>query len=345
MKFSLFDVSIVSDRVGQGPLQQALTYLIKHTADTVLQPDQMSRIAQTKIFSSTPISRLYQELVEADKLNHFLCYNLSRNTDDVPEVLTINDIVIDGKAIPSLPVPARMQKCWINLTAITSNMDPYNGSYNITDSTTLANLFVRAALVTGFEDHELWLSPKLASFVIESYATTIGVELGRIYGLDYNESMFVQTLFAAYYAQLLGGEGATLYPILLNRCGFLGTANDIQERIKSVEDLNPRLDKLWTPDVICNALQKRGPHRLHKLTRNQLYRFLSSSSTDSITMAIALEYPPYWVYQLLRVASGAKIPTMSNVIKIRNTKGKIVQFAADMVATGAVINKVKRGNV
>ena len=344
MKYSLFDVSIVSDRIGQGALQQAIAYLIKHTADTVLAPEQMFRIGQTKLFSSTPISRLYQELVESDKLNHFLCYNLSRNTDDIPEILTIQDIVIDGKAIPTLAVPARMQKCWINLTAISSDKDPYNGSYNITDSTTLANLFVRAALVSGYEDHELWLSPKLASFVIESYATTIGVELGRIYGLDYNESMFVQTLFAAYYAQLLGGEGATLYPILLNRCGFLGTMNDIQDRIKSVEDLNTRPDKLWTPDVICVTLQQRGPHRLHKITRNQLYRFLSSSSTDSITMAIALEYPPYWVYQLLRVASGAKIPTMSNVIKIRNTKGKIVQFASDIIASGAIVNKVKRGN-
>ena len=81
---------------------------------------------------------------------------------------------------------------------------------------------------------------------------------------------------------------------------------------------------------------------MRKLTRTQLYRFLSSSSADSITMAIALEYPPYWVYQLLRVASGAKIPTISNVVRLRNIKGKIVQFATDIVGTGAVINKVKR---
>ena len=81
---------------------------------------------------------------------------------------------------------------------------------------------------------------------------------------------------------------------------------------------------------------------MSKLTKTQLYRFLSSSAADSITMAIALEYPPYWVYQLLRVASGAKIPIMSNVIKLRNTKGKILQFANDIVGTGAVINKVKR---
>ena len=33
---------------------------------------------------------------------------------------------------------------------------------------------------------------------------------------------------------------------------------------------------------------------------------------------------------------------MSNVIKLRNTKGKILQFANDIVGTGAVINKVKR---
>lgn len=342
MKLSLFDVSIVADRIGQVPLQQAVAFLIKDTADTVLTPDQLSHVAQTRIFSSTPISKIYQELVESDKLQSFLCYNLSGVVDDIPEVLTIQDIVVDGKSVRNLSVPARFQKCWVNLTSISTKVDPYNVQYNITDSTMLASLFVRAALVTGYEDHDPWLSPKLASFVIESYATTIGVELGRIYGLDYNESMFVQTLFAAYYAQLLGGEGPNLYPALLNRCGFLGTMNDIQSRIKSVEDLNHHPNKLWTPEVICTALQQRGPHRMRKLTKTQLYRFLSSSAADSITMAIALEYPPYWVYQLLRVASGAKVPTMSNVIKLRNTKGKILQFANDIMGTGAVIDKVKR---
>lgn len=342
MKVSLFDVSIVADRIGQVPLQQALAFLIKDTADTVLTPDQLSHVAQTRIFSSTPISKIYQDLVESDKLMSFICYNLSGVADNIPEVLTIQDIVVDGKSVRNLSVPARFQKCWINLTSISTKVDPYNVQYNITDSTMLTNLFVRAALVTGYEDYEPWLSPKLASFVVESYATTIGVELGRIYGLDYNETMFVQTLFAAYYAQLLGGEGVTMYPTLLNRCGFLGTMNDITARIRSVEDLNNHPNKLWTPEIICYVLQQRGPHRMRKLTRTQLYRFLSSSSADSITMAIALEYPPYWVYQLLRVASGAKIPTISNVVRLRNIKGKIVQFATDIVGTGAVINKVKR---
>lgn len=343
MKLSLFDVSIVADRVGQVPLQQALTFLIKNTADTVLSPEQMSRVIQTRLFSNTPMSKIYQDLVEADKLNSFVCINLSGTADDVPEVLTIQDIVIDGKAIPSLPVPARFQKCWINLTPISTKIDPYNAQYNITDATQLANLVVRAALVTGYEDNQLWLSPKLSSFVIESYATTIGCEMSRIYGLDFNESMFIQTLFAAYFAQLLGGETApNLYPALLNRCTFLGTANDIMQRLQLVADLNTRQDKLWTPDVICTAIQQRGPHRMKKVSKTQLYRFLSSSSVDSITMAIALEYPPYWVYQLLKVASGAKIPTLSNVIKLRNMKGKIMQFATEMVGSGAIINKVKR---
>lgn len=342
MKLSLFDVSLVGDRVGQVPLQQAVTFFIKSTADTVLTPEQLDYVGQTRIFSSTPMSKIYQDLVEADKLDSFLCYNLSRVAEDVPEVLTIQDIVIDGKAVPNIPVPARFQKCWINLTPISTKADPYNVRYNITDATTLANLFVRAALVTGYEDSEPWLSPKMASFVIENYATTVGIELGRIYGLDYNETQFVQTLFAAYFAQLLGGEGPTLYPTLLNRCGFLGALNDIQDRIKSVEDINKHPLKLWTPEIICTALQQRGPHRMSKLNRTQLYRFLSSSAADSITMAIALEYPPYWVYQILRVASGAKIPTISNVVKLRNSKSKIVQFANDIVATGAVINKVKR---
>ena len=295
------------------------------------------------MFSSTPMSRLFQDLVEFDKLNAFVCYNLSNMVEDIPEVLTIQDICIDGKSIPSLPVPARFQKCWINLTPISTKLDPYNVQYNITDATQLANLFVRAALITGYEDNDLWLSPKLATFVIEMYATAIGCEMSRIYSLDYNESMFVQTLFAAYFAQLLGGQSnAGVVPTLLNRCSFLGTMNDITDRIMSVAEYNTHPDKLWTPEQICSAVRANGPVRMRKVSRVQLYRFLSSSSLDSITMAIALEYPPYWVYQLLRVASGAKIPTLSNVIKLRNLKSKIMQFATDIVGTNAIINKVKR---
>lgn len=344
MILTLFDTPSIKTRLSQSMLQQAVVYLVKNTMDVVLNENQVRSIKDTRMYSSTPICKMFQSLINADKLNNFVCINLERSNLDTPEVLTVDDITIDGRVIPNIPVPTQLQKCWINLTPIASRSDLYNDSLKITDTSTLASLFVRAALVSSYHDSDMWLNPKQAALVIEFYAITVTNVIGQAFNLDYNERQFVQTLFAMYYAQLLGGVTSALdIPPLLLRCNFLGSPADIMKRIEDIKPYRPNDGKsLLSPAIICNILQNIGPVRMKKFTQVQLYRFLSASSIDSQIMMLAIDYPPYWVYQMLRVASGYKNPVISNVIKLMNLKPKLMMFADDLESSNIITKKVNR---
>ena len=344
MILTLFDTPSVKTRFSSSMVQQAVTYLVKNTLDVVLNERQVKSIKDIRMYSSTPICKIFQSLVDADKLNCFTCLNLERSQSDIPEVLTVDDITIDGRVIPNIPVPTQLQKCWINLTPIASRSDLYNDSLRVSDTTTLASLFVRAALVCSYHDSDMWLSPKQAAMVIEFYSLTVTNVIGQAFNLDYTERQFVQTLFAMYFAQLLGGATTPLdVPPLLLRCNFLGSPADIMKRIEDIKPYRPDGGKsLMTPAVICNILQNIGPARMKRFTQVQLYRFLSASSIDSQVMIIAIDYPPYWVYQMLRVASGYKNPVISNVIKLMNLKPKLMQFADDLEVSNIITKKVNR---
>ena len=343
-KFTLFDTSFARARSLTQKAQTALPFLIKNGPLVVVQ--NIKDLDSVRVYSSTPLSKLFQDITDSGKLSEFTFLNLARYDKDIPEVLALDDIVIDAKYLPATAVPAQLQRCWINITPITSIKDSYNGSFNITDSAAFASMVVRAAIVESYNDSDLWLNPKLATIVIENYAMTISHVLRQAFTLGYEEEKFVQTLFAAYYAQLLGGNNAPLkVPPMLLRCTFLGAAQDIIGRLESIQQYrDDNGEDLLFPIKICNILQQCGPERMKKFVPTMLYRFLSSSSLDSQIMMIAVDYPAYWVFQMLRVASGYKNPIMSNVIKLNTQmKTKINTFATELQSSNQILTKLNRG--
>ena len=344
--FTLFDTSFAKARSIGNMAQTAVPFLIKNGPLVVLQESQIRDLESIRIYSSTPISKMFQDITNAGKMNNFVFTNLARFAKDIPEVLALDDITVDGKTIPNTPVPAQFQKCWINITPITSVKDSYNGTLNITDASTLASMVVRSALVSTYTDSDIWMNPRLAAIVIESYSMTISHVLRQAFNLAYEEEKFVQTLFAAYFAQMLGDSSCSLkVPPMLLRCSFLGSAQDIMTRL---EMINPYRENngedILHPIKICAILQKCGPVRMQKFQPTMLYRFMSSSSIDSQVMMIAMDYPPYWVYQMLRIASGYKNPVMSNVIKLNGQlKTKVNQFAMELQSSNQITSKLNRG--
>lgn len=290
-KLTLFDTPFSKARSLSNMVPPALTFLIKNK-DVFVSDKGMQTLSDLKLYSSTSMSKLYQALVEADKLKHFVVLDFTSHKEDVPEILTMDKVVIDGKYIPNIPVPTPIQKCWVNLTPILGKKDAYNGALLITDTTTLCAMFVKAFLVSTYNDMDLWLNPKLSVFVIETYSMTIAEVLTQAYNLDYDEKRYVQTLFATYYAQLLGGEEGDLdRPPLLMRCSFLGSTRDITARLERIEKFRNK-DEILTPSKICEILTKEGPARMKKFSNVQLYRYMSSSALDSTEMMIAVDYPP-----------------------------------------------------
>lgn len=345
-KITLFETSYAKTRPLAIMAGAAVPFLIKNGPAVLLQPNQIKELENTRIYSSTPMSKLFQDIVNANKLNNFIFMNLARYSSDIPEVLALDDITVDGKNIPNVIAPKQLQKCWINLTPITTVKDSYNGSLNLTDVSAFTNMVLRSALVSTYNDSDIWLNPRLSATVIEMYAFTVSHVLTQAFGLTYEEEKFVQTLFACYYAQLLGGANDSLkMPALLMRCTFLGSAQDIilrMEQILQYRDNNG--EDILTPVKIISILNQCGPARMKNFMPTMLHRYFSASSLDSQIMLIALEYPPYFVFQMLRLTSGYKNVLMKTVTtKYKQLLLKLNQFASDMQTTNALLIKLNRG--
>lgn len=343
--FTLFDTPFAKARSIPGLVSPALAFLTKNLSLVLLRDNQLEELARIRLLSSTPVCRMFQDLASVGKLDNFCFFNLTNFKGDTPEILALDDVVVDGRMLPAATTPAQLQKCWINLTSIVGKKDSYNGNITITDTTALASTVVRSAITSVFHDNDTWIHPKLAAMVIENYALTIGHVLSQLYMLTREESLLVQTLFAAYYAQCLSSSDTPrdLPPILL-RCQFLGSGADIFNRMTLIRDLRDMGgNDILTPAKICDLLTHVGPPRLKKLVPQQLYRIISSSSIDSQTMMIAIDFPPYWIYQMLRVASGYKNPTMSTVVKVYNLKNKLEQFADEFHRTNVCVEQLNRG--
>ena len=324
--------------------RKALMYLIKYQS-LVLVPEQVNEIIKNvRIFVRTPITDMFQRVIDTDKLNQFSVLNYTQMGLNLPELLTYDEITVDGKSIPDTSVPDVYRRPWINITPLLGGRGTYNGIPSISDVPGLCNLFSRAVLCASYDDAETWLNPKLSAFVVESYSMTIASLLRQTYNLAYDEEKFVQTIFAAYMAQKLAAPGDPLdTPPLLYRCAFLGTMNEILERMSLIREYreNDGNSEL-TPAIVAELISKTGPARMKNFNAAALYRYFTIGSVGSMSMLIAMDYPPYWVYQLIKSASGAKNPIITNVIKQTGYKQKIMQFATELNVSGGLVEKLKR---
>ena len=321
----------------------AAAYFVKNPG-VVFGKQELDFLKNIRLHVKTSFSDIYQRVVEADKLGMFTFADCSASRDTVPELLTLNDITVDGKYI-SKNIPAEYQNIWVNLSPILGKRDAYNSSMQITDIPRLCALVSRGMLCASYNDMDGWLTPNLCAFVIESYSTMIAVHLRSIFNLGYDEFRLVHTLIAAYYAQLLGQEDQPLeVPPLMYRCTFLGTGSEIVERLNIFKDERLKLNNGWvlSLDIVCKLLATCGPSRMKTLTSKQLYVTMSRGSIDSQAMMIALDYPPYWVYQLLANSQGSKNPNISNLIKFTDMKKKIIMFANELVASKLFIDRISR---
>lgn len=323
----------------------AAAYLIKN-AGVVLGDEELDILKNVRIHVRSPFTDIYQRVIESNKLSCFTVVDFSTTTlQNIPEILTLNDITIDGKYIAQ-NIPAEYQNAWVNISPILGKRDAYNSNIIVTDTPRLAALIARGMLCMNYNDSNGWLNPAMCTIIIESYATMMGAHLKSLFNLDINETMLVYTLFSAYYAQLLGGEDDPMeVPPLLYRCTrFLGTPNEINERLNIFRETRESFDHTWklSIDRICKLLNTDGPSRLKVLNSKQLYVTMSRGSIDSQAMLLSLDYPPYWVYQLLSNIQGTKNPNIANLIKFTDMKKKLLMFANDLTQSKLFIERVNR---
>lgn len=307
----------------------ALAYLLKNRRLVLISDQEVRSLAKLRGFQSTPMVDQFGKIAELTDLNTFSFIDVANADSDVPSILTIDEFSINGAWLDG--TPDAFAKSWIVLTPVLLKKKlNTSGTIAVSDVSRCMGYVVRAHYVTKYAERDMFMSPTLAKFVIESYSMASGLRVSRMFNLDAEDAMMVQTAFAYHYAKLLGPEkeqSTNEPPTLLHRCGFLGSFADINERITRLHDAAG--GNFYENGLVSmlDALAKVGPSRMNdKFNAQVFYRLFSIGTVDNKSMALGIDYPPYWVFMLLAYASGSKNGLMNNLFNLGSMRRQLDPF-------------------
>lgn len=326
----------------QQQAERALPFLISYKDMVLVSELDIQALAKMRTFSNTVLNELAVLAGNEGKYSSINFLNFNGFTSSIPEILTVNDITIDGMTVQG--APAFLQRAWVNLTPILGKKKVMSDPIYVTDIPRLQQLVIRALLSMSYNDSDRWLDPGLSTFIIESYSMTIAGQLQIAFNLNFDEVKLVQTIFALFYAQRLSGKDEDLsrnWPILINRCSFLGSQTELVEKLNMISDFCGE-DKLLSIDKCISILAHNGPSRMARFDSRGLYQMFSRSNAEAQSMVYALDYPPYWVYLVLKTLSNDKNPILANTFKVTDLKKKAMLFGSELKSSKTFIPMVMR---
>ncbi len=330
----LIDIPTVKVHDVEKRAKDALKFIATNANSILLSNMQVGYIKTLRSHASSPIYEMYSRIVtDQATMNQYMFLNLKNVQESVPAILVYPQLSVNAKEL-DIDVPEVYNKNWINVTPVIGKMVDRD-TLVVSDIPELQSLVVRSYLSMTYYQNETWLNPNLVSFVIESYSMAIAKLVQQNYNLNPNEFVVVQILAAYYYACLLSpdrlNQGDLEYPPILNRCGFLGGINDILTVLhKAVpEDMDEPNSMTDLGIIIKNC----GIDRLSKIDGAHLYTAFAKNGADAAVMLIAADYPPYWVYQLMRMSSGYKNFMMSSLLKMPSLKRNYDRFIDTLKTT------------
>lgn len=294
-------------------IQDAVSFFSKSFDIVKISDRDTSVFKNIKNFGNPYMNGLFSSIVESDKIDLFQFFDYSRlvkNNTNIPELLTISALTIDG-LYTGLQLDNRLKKIWCNITPYVKKKSYETERIEFTDVDKVHEAIVRGALCRSYQEHNRWLTSDIAALVIESYALTIGNILSSAYKLSVQDSNMVVLLFAAYYSQLFNTEGSMRAPELLVKCKKLNQMGIDVTTLSYINKFRANPDVLLSIHEICSILSQHGPVKLASLNSRILSSLFSKGTVDIQIMLIALEYPPYYVMQLLRLADNYKNYTLT----------------------------------
>lgn len=329
---------------------EAATFLTKNSGVIIGRDGAEYLKSSVKMTVSTPITSIYTRAADLNKLNFFTIFDLS-GVPDIPTLLTVNAIAVDGKYI-SPNIPHTLQNVWVNMTPFLkfNRNDAYNRIPQITDTVQLASVIARGLLCMSYNDSSVWLTPSLRITIIEAYSLCMTMRMKTMFDLNFEEFALCRLLFAAYMAQMLDAESVDKeVPPILYSCKFLysdtGSPRTVAERLEKISGVRTKYasNMELSIDTICKILSEVVPGRAQKLLKTAaFYQFMSRSPMDSQYMLLALDYPPYFVYMLLNNLKGGKNPFFQSLINFGDMKRTLNKFAEELVNSKMFIDRISR---
>ena len=311
MKFEkITDTQIAKSADIKGQLEQLVKYLIRNR-NVVADSTVTQAISQTKPILATPITIMFEQCVNTDYFKEFATLHpiVDRNRpvlDSVPDILTMNAIVVDLKGTPEAqPLESYYElkdKILINAAGLIGVTDR---GVQVKDLNELHSMYVRGMLTRSFSVSNGWLTPNLSSFIVKVYALLLSSVIAKNQNLIYAEQMPVAAVFALYMSQLLmrDDEDPARPSLFFRASSFLGMnrmeLEDLASKCASLSGSGLDIPK------VCELVAEVGPMRLKKFNTRLFYSLCSvlGSPNDVIATQISFQYPPYFLHSILRALS------------------------------------------
>ena len=304
------DTQIAKSADIKSQIEQLVKYLIKNR-NIVADPSVTQVISQTKPILATPITLMFEQCVNTDYFKEFATLHpITDRTrpmlDSVPDILTMNSIVVDLKGTPEAqPLEAYYElkdKILINAAGLIGVTDR---GVQVKDLNELHSMYVRGMLTRSFSVSNGWLTPSLSSYIVKVYSLLLSSVIAKNQNLIYAEQMPVAAVLALYMSQLLmrDDEDPARPSLFFRASSFLG-----MNRME-LEDLASKCASLSGPGLdipkVCELIAEVGPMRLKKFNTRLFYSLCSvlGSPNDVIATQISFQYPPYFLHSILRALS------------------------------------------
>lgn len=325
-KILLLDTSFARDNGLLQGVNTTMRYLVDNR-QILLSPVDLNTLFQTKMLSSTPTTVLFEHIYADGLTDEYAFIDTSISSQSTPELLTISDITLDMKQLANANMVFASLKEYRNKIII--NVAPLikrtrEGFVKLSDVNELHNLIVRGALVSSYYNctEKMWLNPPLLKYIAQTYSMCISSVLQRIYNLAIPEQLTIAGALTWFIMTRMTDN----YDELTYQCDYLGSKLSIRQM---VEKFKETVDDIHFFDLVklADLIAICGPDHMKNFNKDILTRAMSRSGASYISMHIALEYPPYWVYQILYALSGNKsyLKEILNKNKLLKSAGVFLQ--------------------
>lgn len=331
-KGSLYQLPSAQATVNAAQLSGLVEFLVTHPELVMPVPDARALLTSRAV-TNTAVAALAVRAVELDKDRVVACVRLPTHTPH-PEVLTYRHMCFDSvqmaavnpalsQALASLP--AYRERCVLNVT-------PYLTSLGeVTDLTLFQGLVARDLLARSyFRSEQSWLAPSLIQYLSRVYSMSLAAPAAAMFHLSPLESSLLTAVMALYFLQRCT-RWDQAEALLISGARGLGLGLSPQQLTDLLRVIRAELGGAASMsfDDMCRLGGTLTAPRVD-LSRRLLYQRFASYGTDLQTLAIALEYPPYWAYLVLLALSGKRLGGLPDAMKRNGTWRDGATFAADL---------------
>jgi len=311
--------------------------LVKYLPRILLSDTDARTVLTVPIPVTNPITTLYKKFTtQLDReLRYFTVMDMSQ-LSEVPDLFIMKEAEVDGSVLNAPAMVQQLRHLWVDVAPYTQRIRGTT-QQKVTDSTGLAGTFVRGLLSMTYRDNDTWLNPVLSSYLVETYSMAITSAINSVVKLDPNEEFITRVIFALLYAQLLSPDNSELrFPPLLRRAEYLGSFQDVSELLDRFDEHRPNQgESPMSLELIATILPKfASTDKLRGLNTYNLLSWTGKNLQDRLTMHFAMDYPPFFLYMILRVLSNY-------------TKNYHLMYAlkADVRKARAFVENIQNGNV